>query len=202
VVRYPITRFSDILNGPKPGMTALMRASGRGDLTEVRRLLSEKADPNAQDASGWTALMYATGARASSIDIVYSLIAAGADPNKKSAMGQTATMAAATALRDRGPVLRQIVGAGGDVQAADRNGQTALMFAATGIYGMQTVTETDSRYADYSDALSFLVTSGARSDAVDINGFTVFHQLDHLTKSSAGRITTYDAIREILSRKP
>jgi hypothetical protein len=203
VTIYPITRVSEILDSPKPGMTPLMRASGRGDITEVRRLLAEKVDPNAQDSSGWTALMYAAGASTneSSIDIVYALLATGADPSKKSAMGQTATMAAATAFRDRAAILRQIVGAGGDVQVQDKNGQTALMFATTGIQGMATLSETDPRFADHSDAVSYLMTAGARIDVADVNGFTVLDQLDHLTKTATGRITTYDAIREILTRK-
>jgi ankyrin repeat protein len=197
---YPTTRFSDILDSPKPGMTPLMRASGRGDIAEVRRLLAERVDTNAQDSSGWTALMYATSAR-QPIDIVYALLAAGADPNKKSAMGQTAVMAASAAFQDRAAMLRQIVGAGGEVQAQDKNGQTALMFATTGIVGMATLSETDARYSDYSDAVSYLMTAGARVDVADVNGFTVLDQLDHLAKTATGRITTYDAIRGILTRK-
>jgi hypothetical protein len=45
---------------PKPGVTALMRASGAGGIGEIQRQLATGADPNAQDRSGWTALMYAT----------------------------------------------------------------------------------------------------------------------------------------------
>src|SRR5258705_3056238 len=46
--------------GTKPGLTPLMQASTKGDVAEIRRQLSFGTDPNAQDSSGWTALMYAT----------------------------------------------------------------------------------------------------------------------------------------------
>jgi hypothetical protein len=46
-------------SGPKPGLTDLMRAAIAADVNEMQRLLAVKADPNAQDSSGWTALVYA-----------------------------------------------------------------------------------------------------------------------------------------------
>ena len=42
----------------KPGLTALMRAAAVADTGEMQRLLAAKSDPNAQDSSGWTALVY------------------------------------------------------------------------------------------------------------------------------------------------
>ena len=44
----------------KAGVTKLMQACARGNLDKVKKQLSAKADPNAQDASRWTALMYAS----------------------------------------------------------------------------------------------------------------------------------------------
>jgi hypothetical protein len=199
----PITLFSEILESAKPGLTQLMRASGRADLSEVQRLLAANPDPNAQDSSGWTALMYATSARNNtpSLEVVRALLAAGENPNRKSAMGQTATMAASTALYARAGMLRLIAGGGGDIHAQDKNGHTALMFAATGIYGITTLSDTDNRYTDYADALSFLIAAGARIDPVDLNGFTVLDQLDHLSKANPARSAIYEKVRVILTQR-
>src|SRR5262249_55580232 len=77
--------------GAKPGLTPLMRASAKGDAEEIRRQLSSGADPNAQDSSGWTALIYAT--QTDRPEAIKILLDAGASPNTRSYLGQTALMA-------------------------------------------------------------------------------------------------------------
>ena len=52
------TRTSDNNNG----INDLMVAASRGDLARVESLLRDGADPNASDAFGQTALMYAASA--------------------------------------------------------------------------------------------------------------------------------------------
>src|SRR5437660_997808 len=76
---------------PKPGLTPLMQAAAKGDVSEIQKQLSAKAGPNAQDSSGWTPLMYAT--RANQDQAMKILLDAGANPNARSYMGQTALMA-------------------------------------------------------------------------------------------------------------
>ena len=62
------------------GLTPLMRASGTGQLEEVRSLLKAGADVNAKlDSLGLTALMMAAGA--GHLEVVKVLLEAGADPN-------------------------------------------------------------------------------------------------------------------------
>ncbi|HEX4997353.1 MAG TPA: ankyrin repeat domain-containing protein [Terriglobia bacterium] len=126
---FPPTDFFNLrtdTSSPKPGVTDLMRASAKGDAAEVQRLLSAGADLNAQDASGWTALMYAARNDKTS-GAVAALLKAGADPNARSMMGQTALMAAAAGPDD---TLRLLIAAGANINAQDRFGQSALMFAA------------------------------------------------------------------------
>lgn len=102
-------------------------AAGNGDVTEVRRLLVEGADPNAFDSTGWTALMWA--ARFGRVAAIGTLIGGGADPNlpDRGRNGWNALMFA-THTRNDG-ALRALLdrGANPNAMASD---MTALMMAA------------------------------------------------------------------------
>jgi hypothetical protein len=71
---------------------ALREAARRGDVPTLRRLLAEKINIDARDASGRTALMLAVlqGQK----EVVNTLLAAGADPNAADARGTTPLQAA------------------------------------------------------------------------------------------------------------
>jgi hypothetical protein len=138
--------------GPKPGLTPLMQASGKGDLGEVEALLNTRADPNARDSSGWTALMYATQAQRS--DVIRKLLDTGADPRISSYQGETAVMAAATAFYQPEEKLRLLLTAGAGVNEQNREGQTALMYAVR-------------RFERAEGAVSVLMEAGARTDLRD-----------------------------------
>jgi hypothetical protein len=71
---------------------ALREAARRGDVSTLRRLLAEKLNIDARDASGRTALMLAVlqGQK----QVVNTLLAAGADPNAADASGTTPLQAA------------------------------------------------------------------------------------------------------------
>jgi hypothetical protein len=71
---------------------ALREAARRGDVSTLRRLLAEKINIDARDASGQTALMLAVlqGQK----EVVNTLLAAGADPNAADASGTTPLQAA------------------------------------------------------------------------------------------------------------
>ena len=139
-----------------------MQASAHGSASEIQLLLAANADPNAQDASGWTALMYAS--LAPQPGVVPTLIDAGANPGIRSFAGQTALMAAATAY-DPEAKLQSLLAAGADVSAQDQDGKTALMYAI----GPQ-VTR--------SDVIAFLLRSGARTDLRDAKGLTARDYLE------------------------
>jgi hypothetical protein len=97
-------RAADVID---PG-AALREAAQRGDVPAVQRLAAEKANIDARDADGRTALMLAVlNGRARAVD---ALLAAGADPNAADANGTTPLQAAlagahstiATALEQSG----------------------------------------------------------------------------------------------------
>jgi ankyrin repeat protein len=71
---------------------ALQRAAAAGNVPELQVLMAQKANMNARDSSGRTALMLAVlhGQR-SAVD---TLIAAGADPNAADSQGRTPLKAA------------------------------------------------------------------------------------------------------------
>ncbi len=81
-------------------------------------------DPNAQDASGWTPLMYA--AAKADRKAIEQLLRAGADPKHVSKRGETVLMAAAV----WGVFDAALAKACGNIDAQDRNGMTVLMHLA------------------------------------------------------------------------
>ncbi len=58
---------------------SLLQAAAKGDIAQVKSLLSKGADVNAKDKFGWTALHIATAQ--GSQDVVKLLIAGGGDIN-------------------------------------------------------------------------------------------------------------------------
>jgi uncharacterized protein len=70
----------------------LLDAAGAGDLARVKSLIAAKADVNAKDEYGLTALILAS--MRGRVDVVRALLAAKADVNTKSNTGGTALMAA------------------------------------------------------------------------------------------------------------
>jgi hypothetical protein len=168
--------------GPKPLVTPLMQAVGNQDLGQVQKLLAAKANPNAQDSSGWTALIYA--AVAPRPDMVKALLDAGADPNLRSYTGQTAIMAASKTPASPEGQLRRLIEARGDVNAQDKDGQTALMFAVDQF--------------ERADLVSFLLTAGARVDLRDSEGRTVMDRLELEAKRRPSQKADYEELRRLL----
>jgi hypothetical protein len=109
---------------PKPGFTALMRASAYGDVAEIQKQLAAGADPNAQDASGWSAIMYAT--LATKADAIALLLRSGADPNTRSLMGQTPLMAASMSYFATGEKLELLLADGANKDIHDAQNMSAL----------------------------------------------------------------------------
>ena len=111
----------------KPGKTQLMHATATPAREAVPLLLQQKVAIDAEDASGWTALMYAAGA--GSLDQVRQLLAAGADATHRSRMGETLIFAAVGSRSDAVAKLLLLQRAGANVAAVSNDGTTALMMA-------------------------------------------------------------------------
>jgi ankyrin len=98
----------------------------RSDREAVRTLLLEKADVNAAQVDGMTALHWA--ARLNDSDTVQTLLKAGAKPNVATRYGVTAIYLAS--LNGNAAMIDALVRAGVDPNTANPGGETALMTAS------------------------------------------------------------------------
>jgi hypothetical protein len=196
--------ISEVLreSGLKPGWTPLMQAAVSADVNEIQKALGAKADPNARDSSGWTALFYAAqGVKSGPLDAVtYSsgpaamrvLLDAGADPNARSFMDQTALMSAASSFYSPLDRVKLLIANGADVNAQDKNGKTVLMQLMNGAL-------TNGRmYEERTQLCSLLRSAGARTDLRDAAGLTVFDLLaeqlaPYIAPPQPGEVRWWDA---------
>lgn len=111
------------------GVTALMAATSKRDLSLVRLLLDNKADPNAQDDDGIAALSIA--ASRGNSEIVAALLAKNANPNlalrAETTKGITPLLSAV--LNGHTEITRLLLANGAEVNAKALNGLTATDFA-------------------------------------------------------------------------
>jgi uncharacterized protein len=160
---------------PKPGRTPLMSAAAKGKFDEVRSLLKAGTDVNDMDASGWTALIYAS--QVSNGEMVKLLLQCGANPGVRTLTNQTAIMAAATGYPDPEEKISLLAAAGCDINAQDEEGATALMLAVSSPWDVENVTA--------------LLKLGAKTSVRDKHGLTAldqkpgprFHQVKKLLKT-------------------
>jgi hypothetical protein len=129
----PYTNMHDDLYLPKPGVTALMRATyrfnpnnGQQTLEPLKHLIAKGAVIDAADESGWTALMYAAYFDSYDSEAVRLLLEAHADPNRVSMHGDTALMMAAY----YGYLNESLLDKGAEINAQNADGVTALMLLA------------------------------------------------------------------------
>ena len=111
------------------GRTPLHYAAAEGQVEEVIRSLSDGANPNAQDADGWSPLHFA--AQAVSPGSTEALLAAGAKMELKDSFGNTALSKAVFSSRGNGSVIQLLRGSGADPYAANSSGVTPLSLART-----------------------------------------------------------------------
>ena len=127
----------------------LNRASSKGDLSTVKKLISESSDVNAMDSSGRTALIEA--AWGGHNDVVKHLIEKGAKVNTGDNVGYTALMRASE--EGHNAVVTTLVQNGADVNLFGKvRGTTALMLAAE---------------QGHIKTLEILLEHGAKVNAVD-----------------------------------
>lgn len=105
---------------------ALIVAAGRGETTEVLRLLAAGASVAARDESGRTALLAAT--HGNHVAVARALIAAGADVNAKDNIQDSPYLYAGA--EGRLEILRLTLAHGADLKSVNRYGGTALIPAA------------------------------------------------------------------------
>jgi hypothetical protein len=116
---------------PKPGVTPLMRAAMRSDIDSMKAAIARRDDVDAQDSSGWTALMYA--AASSHSEPVQLLLDAGANPNHKSFSGDTTLMSSAIS----GQFDEDLFHARAEVNATNKDDTTVLMILAARVKQMR-----------------------------------------------------------------
>ncbi len=121
--------LDDVYSLIKPGFTKLMYAAGTGDLPLLRREIVS-SDVNAQDESGWTALMVA--AAAANPDAVSLLLKHGARADLVDKHGDFALLGAVTSAsgKDTLNIVRQLIDTGAQIDRSNPRGETALMWAA------------------------------------------------------------------------
>ena len=101
-------------------------AAMNGDRAAVRLLLQKKADVNAPQADGATAIQWA--AYRDDLELADLLIAAGANPKVANREGATAMQLAS--LHGSAAMMEKLLNAGADVNERGVNGESPLMFAA------------------------------------------------------------------------
>ena len=101
-------------------------AAMKGDIATVRALLAQKADVNAQQPDGATAIQWAAYQNNAALADV--LIKAGADVKKPNNDGATPLFLAS--INGNAPMIEKLLQAGADPNERQPNGETPLMLAA------------------------------------------------------------------------
>ena len=101
--------------------------SGRPDIADI--LLTYGADPNYQDSTGRTALVYAV---VTGEEIVRVLLEHGADPNISDNSKRTPLMLAALDAGMESGIIETLIEYGADVNAQDDDGMNALLWVVAG----------------------------------------------------------------------
>jgi uncharacterized protein len=101
-------------------------AAMNGDSATVQKLIREKADVNAPQSDGATALQWA--AYRSDMELADLLLKAGANPKLANRDGRTALQLAS--LRGDTPMMAKLLDAGAEVNELGVHDETPLMFAA------------------------------------------------------------------------
>ena len=139
--------------------TALMNASQTTLPGIIPLLVEAGCDVNAQDESGWTALMFAAVSNrmlhdAEELEVVAVLLRYGARVDMRSRGGRTALHPAAHRPDNKVARLKLLLAHGGDPSARDKEGQTPL------------------HNAIYGKAALALLEAGADPNAMDNSGQT------------------------------
>lgn len=114
-------------HGPREDMeTPLLQAVVKGEATQVRALIADRADVNKADKVGITPLLLAS--EYGDVEIMKLLIQAGANVNFLSKRDRTALMGAVRCSAG----VKLLLEAGATVELRNQSNETALMHAASG----------------------------------------------------------------------
>jgi len=182
--RNLIAKGADVNEPSQNGITALMQAAiGSAYLPDnvpaVKMLLEKKANVDAQDKRGMTALHHAVAE--GKADAANLLLDAKANPNMKDAAGMTPLLAAVE--YGRGPIMKTLLDRSADIEIADASGTTPLMRAAEG-----------SAYApNNAPFVQALLDKGAKLEVQDAAGRTALNRA-----AMEGKV---DGVRLLLDKK-
>jgi ankyrin repeat protein len=172
----------------------LANAAENRDSQAVRKLLENKADVNAPQADGMTALHWA--ARNDDVNLVKQLIAAGADTKYASRYGVTPLTLAC--INGNTAIVESLLDAGADPNSTLAGGETALMIASrTGQVGpvealLSNGADVNAREHKDQTALMWAAAEGNLS-AVDV---LLKAGADFRTPLSSGFTPFFFAVRE------
>ncbi|MBZ5601879.1 MAG: ankyrin repeat domain-containing protein [Acidobacteriia bacterium] len=148
-------------------------AAQQGNKDVVKTLLKDKADVNAAQGDGMTALHWA--ASKDDLELVKSLLAAGANPNAKTRIGEITPLFLACTNGDAA-MIQAMLNAGADAKSVKANGTTALMMAAT---------------SGGADAVKVLLDKGADVNAKEnAHGQTAIMFASALNRASVVKLLT------------
>jgi uncharacterized protein len=148
------------------GTPLIMSAVVYGDAECVRILLDHGANPNAKNAMGATALLWAAG----DPDKASLLMAHGADVNVQSVLGRTPLLAAA-AQDGAGPVVAMLLKKGANTAVADKVAGPPLPSGGGGASPLQ-----EAAKARDGEALKLLIAKGLDVNAKAMNGGTALSE--------------------------
>ena len=135
----------------------MIKAADNRDTKTVRKMLEQGADPNVQDNSGYTALMYAC--RNGEPEMIQMLLDAKADLYVQDNSGETALTTACSNPRGNRDVITALITAGAELDKRNNNGMTALMYLARN---------------GYTGLMKLLIKDGADMNIKDAQGRTAF----------------------------
>ena len=113
----------------REGRSDLHYAARSGDLSAVRKFVSDGADVNLQDKRGWAPLHFAAQAR--SAEVATFLLAHGASVDPEDAYGNTPLSTVAFNYRGDGAVIKVLRAAGAAPKKKNKSGVSALSLART-----------------------------------------------------------------------
>jgi ankyrin repeat protein len=172
----------------------LADAAEKHDVAAIRALLEERAEVNAQQVDGMTALHWS--AHHDDADTLKLLLGAGADPNSANRYGVTPLMLAC--VNGNTAVVKALLEAGADPNRAGPGGETPLMIASrTGLPGPVEVllargTDVGARERNDQTALMWAAAEGHKEivDALLTAG------ADFRTPLDSGFTPLFFAVRE------
>ena len=202
-----IDHGADVNAKNKLNHTALMLASGNGNVDVMNMLIKTGADPDIEDANGNTWLHYAMYGDFNK-EVLKVIIDYGADVNAKNKENITALMLGSKTGNTDG--INVLLQAGANQAIVDDDGNTWLHYAASGVNSKEALQVIIDHGADVNaknkqnrtalmlaskkgniDGINVLLKAGANQAIVDVDGNTWLHY-------AAGGVGSKEALQVII----